>query len=62
MENKKEIILKMLHDEFKDCTFQVQGYLVWVTRGSVVIHTLDFNTLTYYFETNQLEKYLKELK
>lgn len=61
MENKNEVILKMLYEAFPDCTFKVQGYLIWITRGSVVIHTLDYNTLEYFEKTNQLKEYLKRL-
>ena len=55
-------ILKQVQGTFEGCNLQIQGSAIWVRRGRVLLHILDFNTLTYYFETNQLEKYLKELK
>ena len=55
-------ILKQVQDRFEGCNMQIQGHCIWVRRGRVLLHILDFNTLTYYFETNQLEKCLKELK
>jgi hypothetical protein len=57
----KVTILKAVMDNFPGCRIQVQDLLIWVYRGSVVLHILNINVLTYYFETNQLNNYLKEL-
>ena len=54
-------VFKMIQDKFPDCDYQSQDNLIWIRRGSVLLHILDFNTLKYYFETNQLGNYLKEL-
>jgi len=54
-------IFKTIQSVFPDCNYQSQDNLIWVRRGSVLLHILEFNTLEYYFETKQLEKYLKEL-
>jgi len=60
--DKVSLILKAVESRFEGCNLQVQDLLIWVYRGSVVIHILNINVLTYYFETNQLNNYLKELK
>jgi len=59
--DKISLILKAVESRFEGCNLQIQGYCIWVRRGRVLLHILDYNTLIYYFETNQLNNYLKEL-
>lgn len=54
-------IFNLVQKTFRDCDLQTQDNLIWIRRGNVVLHTLDFNTLEYYYKTNQLEDKLKEL-
>jgi hypothetical protein len=60
MQDKREMI-EMIQSIFDECTLKVSDNLIWIMRGSVTLHILDINTLIYYFETNQLNNYLKEL-
>lgn len=55
-------IFNLVQKTFRDCDLQTQDNLIWVRRGSVCLHILDFNTLEYYYKTNQLENHLKEIK
>lgn len=54
-------IFQIVSDTFKDCTFTSSDNLIWVYRGNVSIHILDFNTLKYFHQTNQLKEYLSKL-
>jgi len=55
-------IFKTIQSVFPDCNYQSQDNLIWVRRGSVLLHILEFNTLEYYFETKQLTQHLEQLK
>lgn len=60
--DKVKKILQALDNHFKGCNLQIQGSAIWVRRGRVLLHILDYNTLEYYENTNQLENHLKSLK
>ena len=59
----KEIILQAIQDRFPNGTIQVMDNLIYVRFGRQLLteKPLDFNTLEYYYNTNQLENHLKEL-
>ena len=56
-----EKILKQIESTFEGCNLQIQGSAIWVRRGRVLLHILDYNTLEYFEKTNQLKEYLKRL-
>ena len=60
----REQIIKALYETFPDCSVKFMDNLIYVRRGNHLVtdKPIDYNTLIYYFETNQLNNYLKELK
>lgn len=62
--DKKQSILNQLQERFKDCRLHIMDNVIYVRRGnaSVTKKPFDLNTLEYLYDTQQLDKHLKEIK
>lgn len=55
-----EIII-ILQDYFLPLDIVVKNNLIYIKDESKTLHTFDLNYLTYLYENNEINKYLKEL-
>lgn len=62
--DKKLEILRMIQEAFPNCVLQSMDNVIYVRRGnaSVTEKPFDLNTLEYLYDTQQLDKHLKEIK